>query len=220
MYKLTIELNAALRKASNDEEAKGMRRYMREQFDFYGVKALIRREISSAIFAHHTPADATELEAMVRELWQQPFREVQYAACDFLYQNRNLLSARHLNFLRHLLITRSWWDTVDPLATRSLGDLNLRFPQVRSSMEKWIRDPNLWIRRSALLYQLKFKDLTDWERLKQFCETSAKEEDFFIRKAIGWALREYAKTNAPEVKRFVASGEFSALTVREALKNC
>lgn len=220
MYKLTIELNAALRKASNEEEAKVMRRYMREQFDFYGVKAPARREISSTLFATHIPLDSDELEAMVRELWQQPYREVQYAACDFLYQYRHLLAARHISFLRHLLITRSWWDTVDPLATRSLGDLNLRFPQVRSTMEKWIRDPNLWIRRSALLYQLKFKDLTDWDRLKRFCESSSKEEDFFIRKAIGWALREYSKTNSLDVKRFVQNGEFSTLTVREALKNC
>ena len=119
-----------------------------------------------------------------------------------------------------MIITRSWWDTVDSLATRSLGDLTLRYKQVDDAMDKWIKDPNLWIRRSALLYQLKFRDLTNWERLKKYCEITAKEEDFFIRKAIGWSLREYAKVNAAEVKRFVTSTDFSSLTVREALKNC
>jgi 3-methyladenine DNA glycosylase AlkD len=87
-------------------------------------------------------------------------------------------------------------------------------------MDKWIKDPNLWVRRSALLYQLKFRDLTDWERLKTYCDHTAKEEDFFIRKAIGWSLREYAKVNSAEVKRYVSTREFSSLTVREALKNC
>lgn len=220
MQKLTLELFQALRKASHEEEAKGMRRYMREQFDFFGVKSPLRREITSPLFLANPPKDAAELEAVVNELWQQPFREVQYAACDYLYQYRNLLAARHQAFLRHLIITRSWWDTVDTLATRSLGDLTLRYSSVRGSMDKWIRDPNLWIRRSALLYQLKFRDLTDWERLKSYCEISAKEEDFFIRKAIGWALREYAKVNPAEVKRFVGASDFSSLTVREALKNC
>jgi 3-methyladenine DNA glycosylase AlkD len=220
MHKLTLDLLQALRKASHEEEAKGMRRYMREQFDFFGVKTPHRRELATPLFLANPPKDAAELEMIVRELWQQPFREVQYAACDYLYQYRNLLAARHLALLRHLIITRSWWDTVDTLATRSLGDLTLRYGQVRDSMDKWIRDPNLWIRRSALLYQLKFRDLTDWERLKAYCELSAKEDDFFIRKAIGWALREYAKTNPLEVKRFVSATDFSTLTVREALKNC
>lgn len=220
MFKLTLELQTALRKASHDEDAKGMRRYMREQFDFYGVKTPVRRDITLALFTQYPPKDAIELEAIVRELWQQPSREIQYAACDYLYQYRTLLAARHLTFLRHLIITRSWWDTVDVLATRSLGDLCLRYTQVSSAMDKWIRDPNLWIRRSALLYQLKFRDLTDWERLRHYCEISAKEEDFFIRKAIGWSLREYAKINPSEVKRFVSMHDFSSLTVREALKNC
>jgi 3-methyladenine DNA glycosylase AlkD len=220
MQKLTLELLQSLRKASNEEEAKGMRRYMREQFDFFGIKAPHRREITAPLFLASPPKDAAELETIVRELWQQPFREVQYAACDYLYQYRSMLAARHLAFLRHLIITRSWWDTVDSLATRSLGDLTLRYSQVRSSMDKWVRDPNLWIRRSALLYQLKFRDLTDWPRLRQYCEVTSKEEDFFIRKAIGWSLREYAKVNSAEVKRFVSATDFSSLTVREALKNC
>jgi len=220
MHKLTLEMLSAFRKASNEEEAKGMRRYMREQFDFFGIKAPHRRELTAPLFEAYPPKDSADLELIVRELWQQPFREIQYAACDYLYQYRTMLAARHLTFLRHLLITRSWWDTVDSLATRSLGDLTLRYPQVRSSMDKWIRDPNLWIRRSALLYQLKFRDLTDWDSLKSYCEQCAKEEDFFIRKAIGWALREYAKINTAEVKRFVSVTDFSSLTVREALKNC
>ncbi|HSQ40776.1 MAG TPA: DNA alkylation repair protein [Fibrobacteraceae bacterium] len=214
-----MNLLTAFRKASNEEEAKGMRRYMREQFDFFGVKTPIRREISLEIFTKHPCQDATELEQVVKELWQQPFREMQYAACDLLYDSRSLLAARHLAFLRHLIITRSWWDTVDSLAARSLGDLTLRYSQVRAAMDKWIRDPNLWIRRSALLYQLKFREHTDWDRLRHYCEQTTQEEDFFIRKAIGWALREYAKINPAEVKHFVSTQEFSSLTVREATKN-
>lgn len=219
MHKLTQEIQGVLKKASNEEEAKGMRRYMREQFDFLGIKAHQRRELVAEIFENNPPADVNDLEAIIRDMWQLPYRELQYTACDYVFMYRAKLGARHLAFLRYLIITRSWWDTVDTLATRSLGDLALRYGQVRLAMDKWIRDPNLWIRRSALLYQLKFREYTDWERLKNYCLLCAKEDDFFIRKAIGWALREYGKVNPTEVKRFVLSNEFSSLTVREALKN-
>lgn len=219
MVKLTQEIQTALRSVAHDEEAKAMRRYMREQFDFLGIKATERREVTAPVFAAYPPQSAEELELWVKDLWTQPYREVQYCACDYLYQHRALLGGHHIKFLRHLIVTRSWWDTVDPLATRSLGDLALRFTTVRSSIEKWIRDPNLWIRRSAILYQLKYGSYTDWPLLQSFCLKVAKDDDFFIRKAIGWALREYARTNALEVKRFVLNNEFHPLTVREALKH-
>lgn len=218
MFKLTQEILAALRSVANEEEAKAMRRYMREQFDFLGVKAVERREVVSPVFQSHTPQDSEELEAWIRDLWAQPYREIQYTACDFLYMHRAMLGSHHFKFLRHLVVTRSWWDTVDPLATRSLGDLALRYSTVRSNLVRWIRDPNLWIRRSALLYQLKYRDYTDWQLLQSFCQQVAKDEDFFIRKAIGWALREYGKTNPTEVKKFVLCNDFHPLTVREALK--
>ena len=219
MVKLTQEVLSALRGSANDEEAKSLRRYMREQFDFFGVRTPERREILQPIFAAHTPENADELELWVKDLWSQRYREMQYSACDYLYLHRNLLGSHHIKFLRHLIVTRSWWDTVDPLATRSLGDLALRYATVRSTLEKWIRDPNLWIRRSAILYQLKYRDYTDWPLLQSFCLRVAKDEDFFIRKAIGWALREYGRVNALEVKRFVLNNEFHPLTVREALKH-
>jgi 3-methyladenine DNA glycosylase AlkD len=219
MVKLTQEIQTALRSVAHDEEAKTMRRYMREQFDFLGIKAPERREVTAPVFAAYPPQSAEELELWIKDLWAQPYREVQYCACDYLYQHRALLGGHHIKFLRHLIVTRSWWDTVDPLATRSLGDLALRFTTVRSSIEKWIRDPNLWIRRSAILYQLKYGNYTDWPLLRSFCLKVAKDDDFFIRKAIGWALREYARTNALEVKRFVLNNEFHPLTVREALKH-
>ena len=219
MVKLTHELLTVFRSASNDEEAKVMRRTMREQFDFFGIKAPERRDIAAPVFAAYVPSSAEELETWVQDMWTQPYREIQYGACDYLYQHRQLLGNHHIKFLRHLIVTRSWWDTVDPLATRSLGDLALRYSTVRSSIEKWIRDPNLWIRRSAILYQLKYRDYTDWDLLQAFCLKVAKDEDFFIRKAIGWALREYSRIDPSEVKRFVLANDFHPLTVREALKH-
>lgn len=219
MQKVTQEIQNTLKLAGNDDEAKSMRRYMREQFDFLGIKATKRREMLKDTFENNPPANAEDLEAIVKELWQLPYRELQYAASDYLFVHRSFLGARHIDFLRELIITRSWWDTVDTLATRSLADLCLRFKQVRHSMDKWIRDPNLWIRRSALLYQLRYREYTDWEKLQQYCLICAHEEDFFIRKAIGWSLREYGKVSPVDVKRFVLTNEFSSLTVKEALKN-
>jgi 3-methyladenine DNA glycosylase AlkD len=219
MVKLTQETLSVLRNASDEEEAKIMRRTMREQFDFFGVRASVRRDLTLPLFESPTPQDVAELEAWIQDLWAQPFREAQYVACDFLFHHRQMLGNQHIRFLQHLIVTRSWWDTVDPLATRSLGDLALRFSIVRNALEKWIRSPNLWIRRSALIYQLKYKSYTNWPLLQSFCLKLASDEDFFIRKGIGWALREYGRTNPLEIKRFVLSNEFHPLIVRESLKN-
>ncbi|NLB63423.1 MAG: DNA alkylation repair protein [Fibrobacter sp.] len=219
MHKLTQEIQNTLKVAANDDEAKSMRRSMREQFDFLGIKAPKRRELLRETFKANPPEKAEEIEIVIKELWQLPYREMQYAASDYLFLYRSMLGARHINLIKELVITRSWWDTVDTLATRSIGDLALRYKQVRTSMDKWIRNPNLWIRRSALLYQLRYREYTDWDKLQAYCLQCAHEEDFYIRKAIGWALREYGKINPIEVKRFALTNDFSTLTTREALKN-
>ena len=125
----------------------------------------------------------------------------------------------HLGFLKKLIKTRAWRDTVDVIATSILGDLAWRLPAVRSKIAVWIRDPNIWIRRSALIFQLQYREKTDWSLLRECCVTCADDEDFYIRNGIGRALCEYARINPSEVKRFVLSNVLSMQIVQEVLKH-
>jgi 3-methyladenine DNA glycosylase AlkD len=131
------------------------------------------------------------------------------AACDSLF----------LPVAREFIITRSWWDTVDALATGVVGPLVLRNPELASVMDEWLASANIWLARTAILHQLRYREHTDSERLFSYCLARSADTEFFIRKAIGWALREYSKTDASAVRQFVAENEhnLSGLSKREAL---
>jgi 3-methyladenine DNA glycosylase AlkD len=121
--------------------------------------------------------------------------------------------------IRTLVTTKSWWDTVDSLAKNGAGGLVLRYPELAGTMDRWVESENMWLRRTAILHQLGFKERTGADRLFRYCELRAHEQEFFIRKAIGWALREYSKVDADAVRRFVADHDaaLSGLSKREAL---
>lgn len=219
MLKFTQEILLALRAIANDDEARSMSRTVKEQFDFLGVKVVSRREATYPIFEKFPPKDSEELICRVDDMWNQPYREIQYAACDYLFRHKELLGGPHLNFLKKLIKTRAWRDTVDTLATSVLGDLAWRMPALRGKLVSWIRDPNIWVRRSAIIFQLQYRDQTDWPLLKEFCVSCAKDEDFYIRNGIGRALSEYARINPIEVRRFVLSNTLSFQMTQEILKN-
>jgi 3-methyladenine DNA glycosylase AlkD len=121
--------------------------------------------------------------------------------------------------VERLVTTKSWWDTVDSLAKGGAGALVLRHPDLAATMDRWIDDGNIWLRRTAILHQLGFKERTDAARLFRYCALRAGEQEFFIRKALGWALREYSKVDAEAVRAFVSEHEreLSGLSKREAL---
>ncbi len=218
MLKFTQEILHSLRSAYNEEEAHTMSKAVREQFDFLGIKVVSRREITYPIFDRNPPKDGDELTKRIEDMWSIPYREMQLAACDYLFRHKALLGGQHLAFLRKLIKTRAGKDTVDIISTCILGDLVLRLPAIRPKIAVWIRDPNIWIRRSAILFQLQYRDKTDWEMLKNFCTTCAKEEDLLIKSSITRALSEYARINPMEVRRFVLSTSFASQTTQEILK--
>jgi 3-methyladenine DNA glycosylase AlkD len=218
MLRFTQEILLALRAISNEEEAHEMSKKAREQFDFLGIRLVPRREVTYPIFDKYPPKDGDELVARVEDMWAQPYREIQYAACDYLFRHRALLGGQHLAFLKKLIKTRAWRDTVDTLAACVLGDLALRLPALRSKIASWIRDPNVWVRRSAIIFQIQYKDRTDWPLLRQFCLTCAKDDDYYIRNGIGRALSEYARINPTEVRRFVQDNTFAEQTAQEILR--
>jgi 3-methyladenine DNA glycosylase AlkD len=217
---LTERTHAAFHAAAEPENAAAMSKYMRGQFPFLGIKSPARRVLQRELLATvGPPASEDDLAELSRHLWEPPEREFQYAACDILSRYAKLLGPGFLAPARTLITAKSWWDTVDALAAAVVSGIVLRNPECVATMDRWVESENLWLRRTALIHQLRFKERTDTERLFRYCLARAGETDFFIRKAIGWALRQYSWTDPDAVAAFVAAheAELSGLSRREAL---
>ncbi|WP_432987517.1 DNA alkylation repair protein [Dactylosporangium sp. CA-233914] len=207
--------------AADPGRAAPMRAYMREQFEFLGIPSVPRRELTRVVLRGAGRPTERDLTRVALACWALPEREYQYFACDYLQKHAKVLTPAALPVLRELVTTRSWWDTVDILASNVAGPLVTAHPQLLSTMDAWTAPgTNLWLVRTAILHQLRYREQTDRDRLFGYCARWAGEPDFFIRKGIGWALREYAKTDPAGVREFVADHPgLSALSKREALKN-
>jgi len=196
--------------------AKAMAAYMKEKFAFLGIQTPARRQAILPILRGFSGDPV----AAAGELWALPEREYQYVAVDLLRRQNKRLTASDLPGLEALVQDKSWWDTVDGLAP-TIGAIVAREPQLVSRMDALIRAPDFWLRRVALLHQLDWKENTDEARLFAYCQHCADEREFFIRKAIGWALRQYARTNPAAVRHFLETNreKLSGLSLREASKH-
>jgi 3-methyladenine DNA glycosylase AlkD len=204
---------------ADPQEAAPMARYMRDQFPFYGIKTPRRREIVRQFVAEHGLPAPELLEPVVLALWQRPQRECQYIAVGLLEKGGKRLAAPVVDLLERLIVTKSWWDTVDALAGDLAGEQFRRFPAARqAALPRWRASDNIWLRRSAILFQLGYKAETDAALLLAIVAENRASGEFFIQKAIGWALREYSKTNPDLVAAFVEGAELAPLSRREALK--
>ncbi len=221
MHAYTLSLKTLLEQNANPANAGPMKKYMRDQFEYLGIKspqfALLMREH----IAEHELPPLNALDTILRELWNLPQREFQYAATSFLGRLENELEPEIISTVEYLLVTRSWWDTVDTIAGHTVGNLFKRFPAVKTKyLKKWRKSDNFWLRRTTLLFQLGYKKETDFDLLSELIKENLGSDEFFINKAIGWSLRQYAWTNPAPVKKFVKSTkELSPLSRREALKN-
>jgi 3-methyladenine DNA glycosylase AlkD len=209
----------AFEAARDDAAALAMRAYMRDQFAFLGIASPARVALCRDVMEGLPRPTAADLDAIARSCWDRPQREYQYFALWLLRRHAKVLEPDFLDTARTLLTTRSWWDTVDELAQNVVGPLVQRGNRVEL-MDTWIADEDIWLARTAILHQNRFKGDTDTARLFGYCEARAADTEFFIRKAIGWALREHSKTDAAAVRAFVAAHdrELSGLSKREALK--
>jgi 3-methyladenine DNA glycosylase AlkD len=209
------------RAAADPERAEGNRAYMRDQFPFLGIPTTKRRALSREVLAGLPAPSADELERIARACWELPEREYQYFAVDLLGRYARRLEPGFLDTVHHLVTTKSWWDTVDALASNVAGPIVAAHPEAVADMEDWLVDENMWLARTAIIHQLTYKEGTDTARLFRYCLARADHKDFFIRKAIGWALRQYAWTDPAAVREFVTAhaAELSPLSVREATKN-
>lgn len=215
------ELRIRFAAAGDPEVAAPMKAYMKDQFEVYGIKSPDRRALYKDLMPIARKLEAPLLENLVVLLWDEEMREFQYFGIDLLQKLGKKIPNNFLPILMHLISTRSWWDTVDSIASNPLGILCRRQPEVLAEMDQWIDHDNIWIRRSAILCQLKAKGETDVDRLFAYCKARMHEKEFFIRKAIGWALRAYAYVDPELVRKFVEEHkeQMSGLSVREAMKN-
>jgi len=214
--------SAALAEHAQPEKTAGMQAYMKTEMPFYGVQTAARSMILRTLVRDFHPADRDEYEALVLGLWDLPHREEKYLALGVAQHYSRFVEPASLPLYRRLIVEGAWWDLVDAVATHLIRRLVIRHPEeVWPEVDSWVDDPDLWLRRSAIICQVGAKDKTDAARLFSFCAARLDEQDFFIRKAIGWALRDYAKTDPHAVARFVEGhrDRLSGLSFREATKH-
>jgi 3-methyladenine DNA glycosylase AlkD len=215
-------VTSALSAHADAERARQMKAYLREQFEFLGIQTPTRRLVCSQL--PKLPKDSVLLMRIANELWKKPEREYRYVACDLLAKNASAFSSEDLPAFKKLLQKDAWWETVDGLSG-VIGDIVLNGSKIdhhcQKIMDQWLLDSDFWVRRSAMIHQLGWRLDTDTDRLGYYALTLSAETEFFIRKAIGWAFRDYAKWNPEFVRRFMKKHEstFSKLTLREATKN-
>ncbi|MER7819400.1 DNA alkylation repair protein [Streptomyces sp. NPDC096153] len=214
-------LTATYPAAADPVRAREAADYMKDVAPFLGIRTPERRALSRTVLAGTPRPSEADCTAIALRCWELPEREYHYFAADYLRRHAGRCSSAFVPVARRLITTVSWWDTVDTLAAHVVGALVAADPGLARVMDRWIEDDDLWIARTALLHQLRHKDATDAERLFRYCLLQAGHPDFFVRKAIGWSLREYAKTDPDAVRGFVDSARdrLAPLSVREALKN-
>jgi len=224
-HPLTRAVREALKSASDSAKAPQMQAYMKSPMPFRGVSSAAQKALWKRIFPAHPLASRVEWQRVTLELWRgAAFREERYAAIA-LTDLRVYASYRTMASVRmfeEMIVSGAWWDVVDAIATHQLGDiLRTDTPRMSALMRRWARDRDMWRRRAALLCQIRFKQDTDLELLYDCIEPNLDDPRFFIRKAIGWALRQYAWVDSREVRRYVRAHKdrLSPLSVREALKN-
>jgi 3-methyladenine DNA glycosylase AlkD len=206
---------------ANPTIAKGAKAYLLHQFEFYGIKTPLRRSLCNAFYKTHPIKDHTELSILIKECFNEPQRELHYFAIELLGHQKKLWSKKTLPLIEWMITHNSWWDSVDSTNTHVIGKFFLQYPEyIQEYTFKWNRSENKWLQRMSILFQLLYREKTNTEILTNYIEHCQLEEDFFIRKAIGWALRSYANTDAKWVIRFVkAHPQLSNLSKREALKH-
>lgn len=202
----------------NEENSQSMAAYMKNHFDFLGIKAPERKALSKDFIKVAKKSKEVDWQ-VVDDLWQLPQREFQYLACDYLKALEKHIDEKDIHKLKDLVTTKSWWDSVDSLDTL-IGNINFPSQAVDETMIKWSLDDNIWLRRVAINHQRSRKEKTKTDILEEILLNNLKQTEFFINKAMGWALREYSKTNPSWVKDFIENNKegLSKLTIREGSK--
>lgn len=212
-------LRVSIAKNSNRQVAVAMAAYMRNQFEFAGVNAPMRTEILRKVSANFEKPTQGQIVKVMKMLWDVEEREFQMLACEFLNKNKKSLNASFVaTHAKYFITKKSWWDSVDSLRP-AIGFVVSHNRELDKVIFKWIESENIWLVRSALIHQLTLKESVDQAKLFKLCEIRESDTEFFIAKAVGWALRDYSYVSPTAVKRFVKEHpDLTSLAKREGLK--
>lgn len=212
-------LTREFEKNSHLPTASAQKAYMKNRFEFYGLTAKNRRALQHPFLDHQQLPDKSQLNTIVKTLWKLPQREYHYFAQELAFQYTNQTEKNDIQLFEFMVKHQSWWDTVDYIATKLIAAYFKTYsPQREQYVLKWLASDNIWLQRSALLFQLKYKQETDTELLRLTINRLLGSKEFFINKAIGWVLREFSKINPEWVLDFVRQTELNALSKKEALR--
>lgn len=204
----------------NPENALAMKKYMRNQFEFFGIKTPQRNILDKQFLSTEGLPHYEDLSIILKILWQKPEREFQYFGMVLMEKFIKKIQEEDVLLLEWLITHKSWWDTVDLIASHLVGGYFKKYPQnISTQTQQWMKSENIWLQRTCILFQLQYKDKIDVDLLFDLIEELKEKKEFFIQKAIGWALRQLSKTKPALVQNFVENSALAKLSTKEALKH-
>ena len=213
------QLREVFAQNANPEKALGMAKYMKNLFPFVGISSPERKNMVVELRKDFKPKNAQELKNWISLLWEMTEREYQYVGMDYLQKDVNLLEIEDIAYFEFLITTKSWWDSIDLISGNYLGKFLIKYPEIfEETVVRFSKSENMWLNRAAIVCQLGYRERTNTDLLERAIVPHLESKEFFHQKAIGWALRQYGKTNPQWVKDFVASHTLKPLSRREALR--
>ncbi|MBL6449918.1 DNA alkylation repair protein [Fulvivirga sp. 29W222] len=204
---------------ADESQAMAMKKYLRGQFDFLGIQTPLRREVTRAFLKDFGLPPVSELHHTVVDLWELPERELQLVALDLCQRMSKRINESHITTLEYMLTHKQWWDTIDLTAANLAGKYFKNYPKkIPLYIPKWRDSEDFWLNRSAILFQLKYKEETNTSLLTECILKHINSKEFFLQKAIGWVLREYSKTNPEWVRAFIKNNQLAKLSIKEGIK--
>lgn len=219
LIKILSEINQVYYSNRNEPVSIAMKSYLKNKFECYGLKKPERNKLLKPYLSQLKNITMDNQVRAVKWLWKKPQRELHYLAMEILFRNKKEWTKDILSLFEEMVLSNSWWDSVDTIATLLIGHYFTKWPENKLKMtDKWSRHPNMWMNRTAIIFQMKYGKKTDVDLLFQAILPHLSSKEFFHQKAIGWALRQYSKTDAKTVVKFVSSHPLKPLSAREALR--
>jgi 3-methyladenine DNA glycosylase AlkD len=213
------ELRILMNANANRQYALAMKKYLRNKFEFFGINSPLRKELFRKYVKENGWPEIAAIEMICKELYSQPEREMHYFAMEMIERNIKKLNRSDIKLFEFMIVTNSWWDTVDFIAASALGKFFRNYPDLIDQVTKvWMDSGNIWLQRSCILFQLKYKKSTNTELLFDYIDKLKSSDEFFIKKSIGWSLREYSKHNPEEVILYTDRTILKPLSRKEALR--
>lgn len=212
------QIHTLFQQSADEKIAAASKAYLRNQFECFGIPTPLRRTICRAYMKRELPT-YTNLQKITKEMWQLPQRDFQYFAVELMAARKKEWDPKIIRLFEYFITHKSWWDTVDHIASELTGPYFTFFPkQIKTITSKWNSSENIWLQRSSIMFQKAYRKRTDTELLSAYILNLVDSKEFFIQKAIGWSLREYSKTDPVWVKNFVKKHPLTAFSKKEALK--